>query len=129
MDIVKYWKPILTVLIVIFIILIITSVANILISAVFIRFYTDLTFIVIFGVGGIFAGLVGYSYGIERATEKDALSKWVLIITLIISGLLFFFYFSGLDESEYETAFKAYGAALIISCLYIAKSKDEISTS
>ena len=124
MNILKQWRSILTVIIVIIIFLIITSIFDIVISSIFIRFYFNLTFIVIFGVGGIFDGLFSYSYGIKKAHEKNNSAKRTVIATIIFCGLLFFFILSGQDK-EYEPAFKAYGIALALTTLFSAKDKIE----
>jgi O-antigen/teichoic acid export membrane protein len=119
-------KCILTTLVVIIVMFIIISIADIVLSVISRRFYSNLAFITIFGVGGIFAAIFSYSYGMAQATEKNTLSRWSVIVTIILSGLLFFFLLSSLEGGEYEPAFKAFGVSLVLGSLLAAKAKVEV---
>ena len=90
------------------------------------RFYTNFLFIATFGVGGIFAAVFGYSYGIKASAEKNESVRWSLIITFIITGLLFFFFLARLEGGEYEPAFKAFGITLALGSLLFVKGKVEL---
>ena len=89
------------------------------------RFYSNAAFIVTFGVGGIFAGVLGYMYGMEKAMEKNDTARWILISLLILTGLIFFFLLAKLEGGQYEPAFKSFGATLAISGLLFAKGKPD----
>lgn len=126
MNIIKYWKSILIAIIVIIVMFILISIADIVLSVLSSRFYSNAAFIVIFGVGGVFAALFAYSYGMGMAAVKNSWARWSVIITIIISGVLFFFLLSVLEGGEYEPAFKSYGISLVLGTLLAAKAKVEI---
>lgn len=120
------WKYILALIGVIMVVLIAVSIIDIMIAFFYLRFYTHLSFIVSFGVGGVFAGVFGYIYSIQLAPEKNEFARWSLIITIIFTGLLFFFFFSKIEGGEYEPAFKAFGATLSLSGLLFVKGKVDL---
>lgn len=120
------WKYILAVIGVILTVLIAFSILDIIIAFFYLRFYTHLSFIVSFGVGGIFAGVFGYVYAIQLAPEKNEFARWSLISTILFMGLLIFFFFSKLEGGEYEPAFKAFGATLALASLLFIKGKVEV---
>ena len=119
----KLLKPILTAFIIIIIIFIAASLLDILLVFFYPRFYSTAAFIVTFGVGGIFAGVIGYMYPMEKIIEKNETARWSLISMLIITGLIFFFFLAKLEGGEYEPAFKAYGATIALSSLLFVKGK------
>jgi Na+/melibiose symporter-like transporter len=123
MNWLKQWKFLLTCLVIILIILVATSLLDILLVFFYPRFYSPAAFIVTFGVGGIFAGVIGYMYPMEKIIEKNETARWCLISMLIITGLIFFFFLAKLEGGEYEPAFKAYGATLALSSLFFVKGK------
>lgn len=113
--------PIFTAVLVIVIMLIVTSIVDILVSAIFFRFYSNLAFITIFGVGGIFAGVFSCGYAIDKDPEKIERSRRMIIITNVIAGLLFFSLISEIEGGEYAVPFKAYGATLAIAGWFFGK--------
>lgn len=121
----KRIKPLLTAVGAIIIVFVAVSLFDILIAVLYARFYSPAAFVVTFGVGGIFAAVLSYQYGIDSATEKDETARWSLIILLIVIGLLFFFFLAKVEGGEYEAAFKAYGATLALGSLLFAKGKVE----
>ena len=117
----KYFKPLITALLIIIIIFVAASLLDILIIFIYPRFYSTAAFITTFSVGGIFAGVMGYMNGMDNATEKNETARWLLISFLIVTGLLFFFPLAKLEGGEYEAAFKAFGATQALSSLLFVK--------
>ena len=99
------------------------SLLDIVIASINLRFYTELAFVVTFGVGGVFAAFYGYFMGMEQAEEKHENARAVLILTLIGLGLIFFFVLSQLEGGEYEIAFKAFGATMALGSLLFVSGK------
>ena len=120
-TILKQLKSILTAIIIIFVVFVITSLLDVLLVFFFPRFYTQASFIVIFAVGGIFAGVMGYMNGMEGLIQKNETARWGFISLLISIGLLFFFLLAKMEGGEYEAAFKAFGATLALSSLLFVK--------
>ena len=89
------------------------------------RFYSTAAFVVMFGVGGVFAACFGYFTGMEHARQKNEMARWSLIITLITLGLLFFFLLAKLEGGEYEIAFKAFGATMALGSLLFIQGKPD----
>lgn len=119
----KRIKPLLTAVGAIIIVFVAVSLFDILIAVLYARFYSPAAFVVTFGVGGIFAAVLSYQYGIDKATEKNETARWTLITLLIVTGLVFFFFLAKLEGGEYEAAFKAYGATLALGSLLFVKGK------
>ncbi len=114
----------------IIIVFVAVSLLDIVISVLYLRFYNSAAFIVTFGVGGIFAAVLGYMYGIEQATEKNVrkdsfgeMVRWTIILFLIACGLLFFFVLAKIEGGEYEPAFKAYGITMALGSLLFINNK------
>ncbi|MBK7560559.1 MAG: hypothetical protein IPQ06_09370 [Chitinophagaceae bacterium] len=126
MNLYRFGKPLVTCISVIILMLIVTSLFDILLVFFYSRFYSVAAFIVIFGVGGIFAGLLSYSYGMNASKEKDAWLRWFLITSMVLSGMLFFFLLSKLEGGEYEPAFKSYGITLALTSFLFAKGKIDL---
>ncbi|MDZ4793839.1 MAG: hypothetical protein SGI83_06130 [Bacteroidota bacterium] len=117
------WKGVIACSIVVLGVLIVASLFDIVIAVLNPRFYSTAAFIVIFGVAGIFAGVIGYMQGIEKANPKNETARWTLIILLIGFGLLFFFLLARIEGGEYEAAFKSYGITTALSSLLFMKGK------
>jgi hypothetical protein len=109
----------------IIIVFVAVSLLDIIIAVFYLRFYTSAAFIATFGVGGVFAGVLGYMYGIEQTSEKNETARWAIIIFLFLCGILFFFLLAKLEGGEYEPAFKAYGATLALSSFLFVRNKME----
>jgi hypothetical protein len=122
----KLVKSLLVAIIVIALVFILVSLLDIVIAFFYQRFYANLAFIVTFGVGGIFAAVFGYTYGIKTAPIKNEISRWSLIITFILTGLFFFFFLARLEGGEYEPAFKAFGVTLALGSLLFIKGKVDL---
>jgi hypothetical protein len=119
----KQLKSILVAIIVIFGVFVIASLFDVILVFFFPRFYSNAAFITIFAVAGIFAGTMGYMYGMERSIQKNETARRGFISLLIITGLLFFFLLSKMEGGEYEPAFKAFGATMALSSLLFVKGK------
>jgi hypothetical protein len=120
-----YFKPILACLGIIILFFIAVSLLDILIAVIYPRFYSNAAFVVTFGVGGVFAAAFGYTASIPLAPVKNEFARWSLIILMIVTGLLFFFFLAKLEGGEYEAAFKAFGATLAPASLLFMKGKVE----
>jgi len=117
------WKYLLAAVVVILVAFVVTSIFDVLAAVVNLRFYSTAAFITIFGVGGIFAGLICYVTSIGLAPEKNESARWSIIAVMIGSGLLFFFPLATVEGGEYEAAFKSFGVTLALSSLLFMKGK------
>jgi hypothetical protein len=122
----KRITPLLVALAMIILLLLATSLLDILLVFFYARFYTSILFIVTFGVGGVFAGTMGYMYGMQSAMYKDELTRWMLIIFIILIGLLLFLVVVIFEGGEYEGAFRAYGITMALSTLLFIRGKAEL---
>lgn len=102
---------------------VIVSLFDVVLAVLYARFYSNASFVVTFGVGGIFAGVTGYMNSIAQAQVKNQQARWSLIILIILFGLLFFLFLSKLEGGEYEYALKAFGFTLAASSLLFVKGK------
>ena len=116
-------KMIAICLVIVIIVFIVVSLLDILIAVFYSRFYTNVAFIISFGVGGIFGAVLAFFSAIPLASEKNEQYRWTLIITLMLTGCIFFLLLARLEEGEYEAAFKAYGATLALGSLLFVKGK------
>ncbi len=91
---------------------IIASVFDIFIAVWKGRFYTSVTFIVLFGVAGVFASVFGYIKGIELFQVKDEKARWTLLLTEIGVGAIFWFLLSPLEGGDYAPVMKSFGLML-----------------
>ncbi len=87
------------------------------------RFYTNITFIVIFGVAGIFASAFGYIRGIEFFKVKDEKARWTLLLTEIVLGAIFWFLLSPLEGGEYAPVIKSFGLMLAMTSFIFVYGK------
>lgn len=90
------------------------------------RFYSSAAFMVLFGVGGIFAALLAYGYGINRAAEKNEGARRMLVLTLAVCALFFFFVLARIEGGEFGPAFKSYGIGLALGSLLFMKGKVDL---
>lgn len=125
MSLLKLLRSVGIALGVIAIVFIVASIFDIIMAVIHTRFYSNLAFIVIFGVAGIFAALLSYTYAIGAAVEKNQLVRWTIIITNIIAGLAFAFPLAAMEGGEYEAAFRSYGITLGLGTLFFARLKLE----
>jgi hypothetical protein len=116
-------KPLLICTGYIFVTLVVVSLFDVVLTALYIRFYSNAAFIVIFGVGGIFAAVLGYQAGMDKASVKNEMTRWSLVSLIVLLGLLFFFFLAKLEGGEYEAAFKAFGITMALTCLLFIKEK------
>lgn len=105
---------------------ILCSLADIVVSAIQPRFYSTLLFIVIFGVGGIFAGIFCQGAVVHMAKDKTERTRQAALITMIVTGAIYFFPLAELEGGEYEAAFKSFGVGLALSALVFWKAKIEL---
>ena len=121
----KRITPLLVAVCYIIIVLIAVSLLDILLVVIYPRFYSVALFITSFAVGGIFAGVMGFMAGADYASIKDEWTRWSLLVLIVGTGVLFFFFLSKLEGGEYEPAFKAYGITMALSTLFFVKGKLE----
>jgi hypothetical protein len=125
MNFIKRWRYLPVALVTITGLFIAASLLDIVVATLYSRFYTTAAFVVLFGVAGIFAAFISYTYAIAKAPVKNEFSRWSLIITIIITGLLFFFLLAPLDGGEYDAAFRSFGVTLALSSIFFMKGKIE----
>jgi hypothetical protein len=125
MILIRQLKVIATCIVVVFFVFFMTAVFDILMSALSPRFYSVAGYLCIFSLGGIFASVQAYTYGMDISDEQDGMARWTTISAIIIIALLFFFYLSHVEANAYQFAFKAFGATLGPVCLLYSKVKKE----
>lgn len=109
----------------IFIIFVAASVFDIIIAAVNLFSYSNAAFIVVFGVAGIFAGLLGYMTAMEKIFKPRRIDSIGIVAMQVIIGLLFFFPIASIEGGEYRVPFKAFGLMLALSSLiFLGKMRD-----
>ncbi|MEO8404439.1 MAG: hypothetical protein ABI480_07590 [Chitinophagaceae bacterium] len=109
----------------IFAIFIAASVFDIVLSVVGIFVYSNAAFIVVFGVAGIFAGLIGYMSAMEKVPKHDRTASIGIIVMQVIIGLLFFSLIASIEGGEYKIPFKAFGLMLSLSSLvFLGKFRE-----
>lgn len=99
------------------------SILDVIVAVRGMRFYSNAAFITVFGVGGIFAGMLSYINCIDMAPQKNEFARWSLIATIIGMGALFFFLLSELEGGEYRVPFKAFGVTTAACTLLFMKGK------
>jgi hypothetical protein len=119
------WRYLFACIGIILLALVAISIFDVVIAVLNARFYGNAVFIVTFGVGGVFATVLGYTIAIEAAPVKNELTRWSLLTLIIICGLLFFFLFSELEGGEYRAPFKAFGVTLALTTPLFMKGKIE----
>ena len=122
----NYFKPILAALVMIIIAFVAISIFDVVISIFSRRFYSTAAFITIFGVGGVFAAFYSYSAAMSFVKIKNNVARWVVVITILFAGALFFFLLARMEGGEYEPAFKAFGVTLALTSLFLGKTKIDI---
>lgn len=116
-------RSLLAALAVIVIVFVAVSLLDIVIAVVYLRFYTTAAFVTTFAVGGIFAAVLGYIYGMEQSGDDKITSHWMLILFFLLCGVLFYFLLSKLEGREYGPALKAYGITLALGSLLFIGNK------
>src|ERR1700712_3822509 len=107
MNVYKKFKHLLFSFVVILAVFVAASVIDIWLFARYQRSYTSITFLVLFAVVGIIAGVICYFTSTEKMEDKTEFKRWSTIIFLIGISLLLFFLVARLEGGEYEGAFKA----------------------
>ena len=100
-----------------------TSLFDIVIAAIYPRFYAAAAFIVTFGVGGVFACIFSYSWAVGYAAVKNEFTRWSVIILIWVTAALFIYPLSVLEGGEYKAAFISYGVTLALTTLLFIKGK------
>ncbi len=125
MNLLRYGKALLVCAGAIVLMFGIVSLVDFGLAALYPPFYSRTALIVTFGIGGLFAAVFGYIYGIREAPPKKGTACWVLIIFLGLTGLLFFLVLAKLEGGEYEAAFKGFGATLALASFLFVKGEVE----
>jgi hypothetical protein len=116
------WAALMAVTIIL-LMFVIVSVLDIVLAVLNSRFYSTAAFVVIFGVGAVFACVFAYMKAIEMANKKIELSRWCIISTIILTGILFFFPLAKIEGGEYKAAFKAYGLMVTLTTIIFMRGK------
>lgn len=122
----NYWKSIIVAIIGIIVIFVCISIFDVVLSIFSRRFYSNAAFIAIFGVGGVFAAFLSYSYAMGVSAVKNKVARWTILVTMIIVGALFFLLLAQMEGGEYEMAFKAFGVMVVATSLFLGWAKIEI---
>jgi hypothetical protein len=117
------FKPVLTVIGIAILLFVAVSLFDIFLAVWKGRFYTSASFVVLFGVGGVFASVFGYTYGIEGFKLKDEKARWTVILTEIALGAIFWFLLAPIEGGEYAPVMKSYGLMLALTSLIFIKGK------
>lgn len=111
-------KALLVLLIAVIACFVAASIFDILLAAIYSRFYSNALFIVTFGVAGIFAGFMGWSYQLEKNAKEDRVATWVLPVLMIIIASLFIFLLAPVEGGEYASAFISFGITLGLTGIF-----------
>jgi hypothetical protein len=123
MNIIKKWYYLPACAGIIFLIFIFTSLADVVLAVFSMRFYSTAAFIVIFGVGGVFAAFFSFTKAVDFAGIKNEFTRWSSIVLIWIIALLFIFLFSVIEGGEYEAAFISFGITLALTTLLFMKGE------
>ena len=126
MNLIKQWKYLLTCLNIIVFSFLFVSFFFVLFSVLNERFYSSESLIITFGAGGIFAAVFSYYDSLNIAPAKNEQARWSLIVTMIIAGLLIYFFLSPIQNGEYESAFRSFGSSLAFSSLLFVWKRIEV---
>jgi hypothetical protein len=116
-------KPLLVCFIIIAVIFAVASLFDIIMAVISSRHYSPVLFAVIFGVAGVFGGVIGYMGGVDKSVHKDEMTRWSLIILMVACGIFLFFFLAEWEGGEYRVAMKSYGVTLALSSLLFVKGK------
>lgn len=125
-DFMKPLKAVLATVLFIALVFIAASIFDIILSVVSSRFYSKAAFITIFGVAGIFGGLMAYSAGMQVAGESGNIYRLPIVLLVLATGIIFFLWLARIEGGEYKPAFQAYGVTTALSglgCLWWSPSK------
>jgi len=100
-----------------------TSLLDVVLAVFYPRFYSSVLFVVSFGVGGVFAAVLGYDKAINASPLKNEMARWSTILSIWIMALLFIFLLSVLEGGEYKNAFIAFGITMALSTLLFVKGE------
>jgi hypothetical protein len=101
------------------------SIFDVILAAIGFFAYSNGAFITVFGVGGVFAGFLGYMAAMEKASKTGRIDSIGIIAMQVIIGLLFFFPIAAIEGGEYRVPFKAFGLMLALSSLFfLGKARD-----
>jgi len=123
MKFLQLWKPVLVALILVSVVFVAAGILDIVLAVLQPRFYSNAAFCVIFGVAGIFASIMAYSSGKYFVTATDKFGRLVLIITIIVAGIIFFFLLASIENREYEWACRSFGITLVGATIFFIKAK------
>lgn len=94
------------------------SLLDIVLAAIYPRFYSPALFIVTFGVAGIIAGASVWGYQLEHNEKGTPLPAWVPTVYMLLFALLFIFFLSPLEGGEYGPAFMSFGITLGLTGIF-----------
>lgn len=86
------------------------------------RKYSKLFFVVVFGIGGAFAGFQAYATGYKSLKEKSKRPHPYTFLLILATSGIFFFLLALLEGGEYGTAFRSYSVMSSLAgalCLHL----------
>ncbi len=125
MNVTKRWMYLPLCLLTILLTFMVTSLVDVVLAVFYPRFYSSVLFVVSFGVGGVFAAVLGYGKAINASPLKNEMTRWSTIVSIWITALLFIFLLSVLEGGEYKLAFISFGITMALSALLFVKGKVE----
>jgi len=126
MSLLKLVKPLFACIGIILLMLVMTSLFDIVLVLFYSRFYSNVLFIVTFGAGGVFAGVLAYMNTVKMVPERIETARWILAMIIIVFGFVVFFLISKVEGGEYGPAFKAFGITMALAGLLMAKGKFDL---
>jgi len=122
-NVTKRWMYLPLCLLTILLTFVATSLLDVVLAVFYPRFYSSVLFVVSFGVGGVFAAVLGYDKAINASPLKNEMARWSTILSIWIMALLFIFLLSVLEGGEYKNAFIAFGITMALSTLLFVKGE------
>jgi hypothetical protein len=123
MSPIKQWKYLLTCLNRIVAMFMVVSFVFVVFSVLNSHFYSSISLIITFGTGGIFTAAFSYYDSFNQAVQKNEVTRWSIILTMILIAMIFFVFLAPIQKGEYEDAFKSFGTTLAFSSLMFFRGK------
>ncbi len=98
--------------------LVVASILDIILATIgeFTGTYSNVAFVVIFGVAGIFAAV--FTLSPPEKFNKNPVPLWVMLVYNLIIGALYYFLISLLEGGEYELPFRSLAVMLVAGSLF-----------
>ena len=106
--------------------LIAASIMDIILAGIGFFAYSNAAPVVVFGVAGVFAGLIGCMQVMDKTHKDERTTSLGIIAMHVIIGLLFLFPIATIEGGEYKLPFKAFGLMLTLSSLFFLRELRHI---